>query len=202
MAAARSVLLAGKDPEDENKRAIAQIKSNLAPPGAAIGFTLRGGEFFWTGESDLTAERILSYAPSESDRPALNDAAEFLRDELAGGECDVATLKSDARRAGVSEITLRRAKDRLGVKAVKRGAFKDARWFWTLPEDAQTLPEDAQKTDDEHLRASGANKVSYSNSLAEGAHRNNSEHLRDTKEGYTPVFSDPERQADWDSGKT
>lgn len=169
-AAARSVLLAGKDPDDENKRAIAQIKSNLAPHGPAVGFTLRGGEFFWTGESDLTAERILSYAPSESERPALDEATEFLRDELGDGEIDVAMLKANARRAGIQEITLRRAKERLGVKVKRQGFGKGGKWTWELPIDAH-------KTDDEHLWANRDDKSTYSNDLTIDAHGNNYEHL-------------------------
>jgi hypothetical protein len=136
LAAARSVLLAGKDPDDEKNRAIAQIKNNLAPHGPAIGFTLEGGEFSWTGESDLTSARLLSYAPSESERPALDEACEFLRDELGECDVDVATLKANARRAGISEITLRRAKDRLNIKAKKVGGYfggKKSRWVWCLP---------------------------------------------------------------------
>ncbi len=177
VAAARSVLLAGKDPDDENKRAIAQIKSNLAPPGAAVGFSLRGGEFFWTGESDLTAERILSYAPSENERPALNEATEFLRDELIDGEIDVATLKANARRAGIQEITLRRAKERLGVKVKRQGFGKGGKWTWELPIDAQEASIDAHKIDDEHLWANRDDKSTYSNDLTIDAHGNNYERL-------------------------
>jgi hypothetical protein len=177
-AAARSVLLAGKDPDDENKRAIVQIKSNLAPHGPAVGFTLRGGEFFWTGASDLTDARILSYAPSESERPALDEATEFLRDELSAGDCDVATLKANARRAGIQEITLRRGKERLGVKVKRQGFGKGGKWTWELPIDAQAASIDAQKIDDEHLWTNRDDKSTYSNDLTIDAHGNNYEHLQ------------------------
>src|SRR5205085_7736773 len=63
-AAARSVLLVGRDPDDEQKRAVVQTKHNLAPPGDAVGYKLEGNQFFWTGASDLTAGRILA---AESD---------------------------------------------------------------------------------------------------------------------------------------
>jgi hypothetical protein len=182
VAAARSVLLAGKDPDDENKRAVTQIKSNLAPHGPAIGYTLRGGEFFWTGESDLTAERILSYAASESERPALDEAVEFLREELIDGDCDSNTIQTNARKTGITNDTLRRAKARLGIKSVKRGAFKEARWFWVLPEDVEAPAEGAAQMDDPYLRTSGANKTSYDNDLAEDADGSHSKHLRQDEE--------------------
>ncbi len=198
VAAARSVLLAGKDPDDENKRAIAQIKSNLAPPGTAVGFTLRGGEFFWTGESDLTAERILSYAPSENERPALDEATEFLRDELSGGECDVALLKANSRRAGIQEITLRRAKERLGVKVRRQGFGKGGKWTWELPIDAQAAVIGAQKTDDEHLWANRDDKSTYSNDLTIDAHSGNSERLCEGDDYLWEPYREPTK-AEWDA---
>ena len=125
----------------------------------------------------------MSYAPNESERPALEEAADFLRGELTDGECEVVTLKSNARAAGISEITLRRAKERLGVKARKIGFSKN--WVWYLAsEGAQGHSEGAQEIDDEHLRVSDGNKTSYDNSLVEGAHGNNSEHLRAVSEQY------------------
>jgi putative DNA primase/helicase len=193
VAAARSVLLAGKDPDDENKRAVTQIKSNLAPHGPSIGFTLRGGEFFWTGESDLTAERILSFAASESERPALDEACEFLRDELSEGECDVATLKANARRAGVSEVTLRRAKERLSVKVRKVGFT--GKWVWGLPasEGYQAHCEGDQKAHDDHLRASNSDKSTCVNDLDEGDHGDDLDHLwGPTKEDLRRAALDPE----------
>lgn len=51
-AAARSVLLAGKDPEDPTRAAVAHIKSNLASTGSSQGYQIREGRFFWLGESN------------------------------------------------------------------------------------------------------------------------------------------------------
>src|SRR5437764_8234566 len=70
VAAARSVLLVGADPDEPNKRAVVQIKNNLAPHGEAIGYTLEDGQFYWTGASTLTANRILSLATDDVERSA------------------------------------------------------------------------------------------------------------------------------------
>lgn len=67
-AAARSMRLVGRDPDDEQKRAVGHIKHNLTPPGEAIGYKLEGGQFFWTGASDLTAERSLALPSDEEER--------------------------------------------------------------------------------------------------------------------------------------
>jgi len=47
-AAARSVLLVGVDPSDNRRRAVVQIKNNLAPLAEPVGFTIEDGEFAWT----------------------------------------------------------------------------------------------------------------------------------------------------------
>lgn len=135
-AACRSMLMAGCDPENEQSRGIVQIKSNLAPKGKAIGFELRDGLFYWTGESDLTWQRILSAEDTDS-KSARDEAADFIREELKDGPVEAAQVWRDAREAGLSEITVKRAKAMLGViterhgEVGRRGAGK---FTWELPD--------------------------------------------------------------------
>ena len=120
-AACRSVLMAGCDPDDPHKRGIVQIKSNLAPTGNATGYELADGGFYWTGDSDLTAARILAVEDGGESKSARDEAADFLRDELADGPIDRQQLEKDRKAAGISEITLRRARESLGVKIRREG---------------------------------------------------------------------------------
>jgi hypothetical protein len=130
------MLMAGCDPENEQKRGIVHIKSNLAPKGKAIGFELRDGLFYWTGESDLTWQRILSAEDTDS-KSARDEAANFIREELKDGPVEAAQVWRDAREAGLSEITVKRAKAMLGVitqrhgQVGRRGAGK---FTWELPD--------------------------------------------------------------------
>jgi len=185
-AAARSVLLVGRDPDDEMKRAVVQTKNNLAPHGAAIGYTLEGGCFYWTGESDLTAERILAAASDDEERSTITEAVDFLRTALSAGARDSKAVKAEAKDGGISAATLRRAQKRLKVRAKKVGlpGSQYQKWVWALsaPEGAQVAAEGAQKTEVEHLRASEPNKDSYGNNLAEGAQLSKFEHLREQVE--------------------
>jgi len=119
-AACRSMLMAGCDPENEQKRGIVHIKSNLAPKGKAIGFELRDGLFYWTGESDLTWQRILSAEDMDS-KSARDEAADFIREELKDGPVEAAQVWRDAREAGLSEITVKRTKAMLGVITQRHG---------------------------------------------------------------------------------
>ncbi|HEX8492999.1 MAG TPA: AAA family ATPase [Pyrinomonadaceae bacterium] len=182
-AAARSVLLVGRDPDDEQKRAVVQTKNNLAPHGEAIGYKLEGSQFFWTGVSDLTAGRILAAESDEGERSAITEAVDFLRTALSSGGRNSKGVINEAKQGGISEATLRRAKRQLKVRTRKVGmpGSHYQKWLWELPgnEAAQISGEDAQVMESEHLRASDADKDSYSQHLAEDAQDSEFEHLRE-----------------------
>ncbi len=134
-ASARSVLLAGNDPDDPETRGIVHIKSNLSPKGDPIGFKItRERAFEWLASSTLTADQIL--AAGEGDTSALNVAKAFLMDALGGGAQPARDIYTEADNQGISKATLNRAK--LDLKVVsynqaepgKRGAGK---WYMKLP---------------------------------------------------------------------
>jgi AAA domain len=148
-AAARSVLLVGHDPDDPNKRGIVQTKSNLAPFGDAIGYKIEGSNFYWTGKSDLTAEKILSVARDEDERNALLEAQEFLQQALANYPRPCGEIQKEARSVGIYDATLRRARIALRISArrVSEGNKGKGYWLWQLPQDAGLPPSNK----DEHL---------------------------------------------------
>ncbi|MEZ5427295.1 MAG: AAA family ATPase [Pyrinomonadaceae bacterium] len=176
-ASARSVLLVGKNPENESQRAIIQTKNNLAPISEkAIGYKIADGKFHWTGESDLTAKTVLSSIRPETSEETSEkqDAMSFLQETLNKGRQPTKDIQADARQCGISDATLRRAKTALNIQSIK-DASQNGKWFWQLPEDA---PEDAQKKQGEHLQLNNTNKTSYTNNLTEDAQGVTSEHLR------------------------
>ncbi|HKZ02289.1 MAG TPA: AAA family ATPase, partial [Pyrinomonadaceae bacterium] len=138
VAAARSVLLVGQDPDDGRKRAMVQIKNNLGPIGPAVGFTLEDGMFYWTGESDITAARILSIGNQE-ERSAIDEAVEFLREALADEDRETTDVTAEAKRAGISDKTLRNARERLNIRARRSGLpGTKQKFFWSLPANRET----------------------------------------------------------------
>jgi archaellum biogenesis ATPase FlaH len=185
-AAARSALLVGIDKET-GKTAIVQTKTNLAEKSKkALGYeiestqiTLKNGKtisapkLFWTGESDLTAETMLSALRSETseEKSEKGDAVDFLRDALEKGAKTSVGVFCEAKKIGISEATLKRAKSALGVKSVKRGGGEQS-WFWEMPgtEGAQEKAQDAQRDRGEHLPSKRVNNTIYTNSLTQGAH--------------------------------
>lgn len=174
-AAARSGLLVGTDPDNPSRRAIIQTKNNLAEFGKAIGYEIREGQFFWTGVSNLTAERILSASSNESESSAQSEAESFLHTALAEGPRPSKEVRKDAREAGISDATLRRAKNAIGVTAQpkgqsgKRGADF---WEWSLPENDSVAQgsfseQVNQNRDNEVPQTTAKSSVNNSSSVAQ-----------------------------------
>lgn len=150
-AAARSILLAGIQ-EDTGARILAHTKSSLAEAGPSMAYAIRGGRFYWEGISDVTAAALLAPAPDPEEKSAVEEAADWLRDALEDGPMPSKVLIKEAKASGIAEITLRRAKERLGVRALRQSAAGQGRgrgeWVWIL--DSQD--DDVSKgTPDDHL---------------------------------------------------
>lgn len=58
-AVARSVLLVGRVKGQENRRAMVQIKNNLAERGHGKSFVLSDGVFCWQGDYDITEDELV-----------------------------------------------------------------------------------------------------------------------------------------------
>jgi hypothetical protein len=145
--AARSGLLVGKDPDNPDRRVLASTKCNLAKLPSSLAFDLtpadNGGlRIGWLGESAHTAESLLAAPRDDEDRSELYQAVEVLRDILAGGAVKAQDAKTMARRAGVAERTLLRAKAVLHVRSKLYGFGKAGEWHWLLPQ--HEAPEDAK----------------------------------------------------------
>jgi AAA domain len=139
--AARSGLLIAKHPEDAGRRVLASVKSNLAPPAPSLVFSLTEADngavrVEWKGESSLDAAALLSAPTDHEERSTFVEAQDFLRVVLADGRVPAREVQEEARTAGISERTLKRAKQALGVEvgregeAGKRGG---GTWYWSLP---------------------------------------------------------------------
>jgi hypothetical protein len=150
--AARSALLVAKHPDDEQRRVLAPLKNNLAAPASSLSFSLSEAangavQVEWEGESHLSAAALLMPPRDEEERSARSDASDFLHKVLADGPLLVATVKEQAKDAGISWRSIERAKPTLGVKSKKQGM--DAPWVWALPDEGD---EDRQTSEDGGLR--------------------------------------------------
>ena len=134
-AAARSILLVGQDPQAPSRRILVHVKSSLAALGPSLGYELREGQLRWTGPSDITAEAMLRPYQPEEERNAVEEAQDFLREILADGEKSAKEVLREAKKAGLSDRTIERAKKGLvkGRKAQVSGQPRGtAPWLWYL----------------------------------------------------------------------
>ena len=130
-AVARSILLVG---EKDNQKALIHLKSSLEKKGPSIGFEIKEGQFLWSGEVEITAFDVLT--PEENPKTsALQEAKQFLMETLKDGPVLKQEISKQAKKLGISEITLRRAKDELKIVSSpqrdKDGKLKG--WTWELP---------------------------------------------------------------------
>ena len=129
VAAVRSVLMAGHDPDDRDRCAIAHIKCNLAPLRKSVGYSI--GEFglSWTGDSDLTAERMCE-VPDRKKAASRDDAGEFLLQLLANTPMSSDDVIEFGAAQGYSRSTLFRAKRDLAGRIKAEGGRGG--WTWKL----------------------------------------------------------------------
>lgn len=126
--AARIVLAVGTDPEDETRRVLAPVKANLSAPSPSLAYRLVEApgavRIEWLGASRVTAGQPLAVPADEDERSALDAATDFLSERLADGQpVEVKPLLREARDAGHSDKTIRRAAKRLGVNTHDRAGF-------------------------------------------------------------------------------
>ena len=147
-AATRSVLLVGGHPE--KGRGLVHIKSNLAPQGPAIGYTLDAGQFEWTGISSLTPQDILA---DEGKEKPVTEAEELLTQTLKDGPVPAREIYTLAKEQDIAERTLERAKKNLGVQSYKKGL--EGGWLWELPAGHTTEPINPGREDSLPVQKSG-----------------------------------------------
>ena len=131
-AAARSVLLVGRSKDDPNMRVVVHDKSSLAPEGQSILFSLDSESgFTWDGFCDTTASELLSGSGPTITKT--EQAEKLILEMLESGEVASDKLLHRSTALGISERTLKIAKQNLGVSAIRRGD----RWYVQMAEPIQ-----------------------------------------------------------------
>ncbi len=142
VAAARAAYVVLKDPADEDRRLFLPLKNNLGSDQTGLAFRVESASVsgietsrvVWeAGAVTITATEAMRAASGDSgERSAVSDATEWLTELLESGSMRTKDVEAEAKGAGLSWRTVRRAKDSLGVKAVKDGI--NGGWLWRLPE--------------------------------------------------------------------
>ena len=139
---ARAIWLIAKDREDEEnkRRYFSPLKNNLAPEQKTLAFRLENlgkvGKVVFESEpvgDDFDIQDVL--VPQERISETKR-AKKFLMETLKDGAMPTKEIKSAARDEGLSWGTVRRAKEKLKIKAVKENK-PGGKWFWELNEFAR-----------------------------------------------------------------
>jgi hypothetical protein len=119
------------DPDDERKRMLLGLKTNIGPMPQGLrmhlemvdagidqrtGLPIRATHVTWDGPTDLTADAVMAMT-NERETPKLDEAIAFLQGELKDGPRPVEGVKSHATALGISPATLKRAREQIGVIA-------------------------------------------------------------------------------------
>ena len=141
-AAARSVLVVGKNPNDPQRRVFVSAKSNLSAPPEALGFHfMSDGIFAWEqGTLDIDAQTLLSSSILDSEKKdAVQEAEDFLMQVLGEDGQRTDLILNEAKQAGISPTTIRRAKLNIDVRAIRVSEGNQGRgyWKWQPPERSQ-----------------------------------------------------------------
>ncbi len=186
---ARSVLLVAKD-QDSGRRAIVQMKSNIAEAVAPVEFRIDNEGLWWMGlAEELSAERLLAPAMDGNERSARDEAREAILEAVDGAGGDILGKELDriVTEAGVSKRTYERARADLvrDRKIERRGGNRfqpELRWS-SLRHDGPknkylaettTLAEttiDTQKPDGRDYSSLSQNNIvsANNNSLSQGS---------------------------------
>ena len=159
-AVARVVLVAAKvksEEEGKDTRILARSKSNIGPDDGGFQYHLEQTEvdafpgieaarIAWGKSVDGNASQLLTdpnegnAADDEEESSAHDSAEDFLKELLKDGPAPTKHVEAEAKAAGISWATVRRASTTLKVKKQK----SNGGWYWSLPGISNLLNHVAQ----------------------------------------------------------
>jgi len=138
VAAARSVWVVVRDHDDSKRRMMLPVKTNLCEEMPGLTFSIQEGLVQWETEPVRLSAGDFLAKPPHSTRTSLRDgygnelprAVEWLKHRLEGGPVLSCIVRREAYANDLSEITLRRALERLGCKTGRE--IGSRHWHWRL----------------------------------------------------------------------
>ncbi|HEV3261680.1 MAG TPA: AAA family ATPase, partial [Gemmataceae bacterium] len=136
--AARAGMLLARDPEHPAGRVLASTKSNLAESPLSLALhleTVRGrlSRVIWDGPTAQDADSLLAAGNTPEQHSRLQEAVVFLRSFLGNCPRSATDVFKAAATAGITPMTLRRAKEKLDIYSCRQRYSYDGYWQWVLP---------------------------------------------------------------------
>jgi hypothetical protein len=148
VAAARAAWAVTYDENDDARRLFVPIKNNLGNNRQGFAFKLdatgrQAPAVSWEAEPvDMTADDAIGEASKPGPEPkAREQAAQWLREQLADGPRPMKELEEQAEADGHTKATLKRARRQMAVESYQPQV--PGPWFWRLTEGAGPAAQDA-----------------------------------------------------------
>lgn len=133
VAAARSVLMIERDPDDWDLRTVRQVKSNLAPTGDDLLFRMtREDGFRWIEKDNNKDENETQKAFYELPKNKHELAAILIRDALSDGDVESSRIKDIMKKYSIGTKTMQETKEKLGITSFR----KMRKWYWHMEKAA------------------------------------------------------------------
>jgi hypothetical protein len=144
----------GPDDEQPKRKVLGVVKSNYSIPPKALVFSIPLDDALrFHGESPISIDDAFNGESGRNTKQA--NAEAWLTDYLKGGSKLAREAFAAATADGISEATLKRAKEALDIK-VQKGREPNAPWYWALPtfraSGAETMRtfHNVEETEDAH----------------------------------------------------
>jgi putative DNA primase/helicase len=149
VAVARAVFIVARE-QGTDRRLFLPAKNNLAGPRGGLAYRIEPriapngatqSVVVWDSAPVTVSaqEALVPAAGRTKQQPALTDAVDFLRLMLSSGPLAAKDIMREAREAGVSIASLRRATGTLKVKKRRVGGLGgEGHWVWDLPDSSAT----------------------------------------------------------------
>jgi hypothetical protein len=140
----RSGWLAAHHPEVAGRCVLAQVKNNLGPRQPSLAYEVKAGAggqpvVCWGEALAWSADELLGSAAARRREVPRDRARGLLVDLLALGPRLLSDIWAEAQKARLTESTLRRAADELGVRSQRVWREGRVQSWWLLPN--QELPD-------------------------------------------------------------
>ncbi len=145
---ARASFTVAKDKGNPERRLLLPTKNNIGNDRTGFSFEIEThvlpsgietSRIVWGGEVSITADEALDTDGGGVKTGAVDEAERFLTELLSSGAMPAQEVEAEASGAGISKMSLRRARAKLGIKPHKDGFGKAGKWLWELPTPPKML---------------------------------------------------------------
>lgn len=131
-AVARSIIQVGRNPNDDDGRAMCHIKNNIGPLGPTIGWDFRfpsDRPFKWTGLSELTVEDIMNAKSEGIGHSGRAEAKRFLIEHVNNRPILLDELLGMGEAVGINKKKMLGLRSELEIKQTRKNNDR----YWSRP---------------------------------------------------------------------